>query len=102
MEGLGVERVVLKSKNKEQVLLELQKEYKLELDSILYMGDDIPDIPVLKIVGVSTCPSDACTDVKDIVDYHSRFAGGKGCVRDVIEQTLRVQNKWLSNLAFEW
>ena len=66
------------------------------------MGDDIPDIPVLKISGVSTCPQDASIDVKGIVDYQSPYDGGKACVRDVIEQTLRVQNKWLKDEAYHW
>ena len=102
LEGLGVEKVVLKSKNKVKVLDDLQKEYNLTLQEILYMGDDIPDLPVFPLVGVSTCPSDACIDVLKAVDYPSRFAGGKGCVRDVIEQTLRVQDNWLKEQAYEW
>ena len=66
------------------------------------MGDDIPDIPVLKEVGVSSCPQDAAIDVKANVDYQSPYDGGKACVRDVIEQTRRVQNKWLKDEAYHW
>ena len=69
---------------------------------MLYMGDDIPDIPVLKKVGVACCPQDACIDVKSNVDYQSPYDGGKACVRDVIEQTLRVQKKWLTDEAYHW
>ena len=54
----------------------------------------IPDIPLIKKVGVSCCPSDAVTDVKSVVDYVSHKKGGEGCVREIIEQVLRVQEKW--------
>ena len=74
----------------------------LQPDEIAYMGDDIPDIPVLHVAGLSACPQDAVSDVKANVHYQSPFLGGKTCVRDLIEQTLRCQNKWLSELAYEW
>ena len=68
--------------------------YSLKTEEILYVGDDIPDIPVMEKVGVSCCPSDAVPDVKEIVDYVSHKKGGEGCVREIIEQVLRVQGKW--------
>ena len=58
------------------------------------MGDDIPDIPVMEKSGVSSCPQDAVSDVKKKVDYISHKNGGCGCVREIIEQVLRVQKKW--------
>ena len=58
------------------------------------MGDDIPDIPVLKIVGLSCCPQDAVNEVKDICRYISSKNGGKGAVRDVIEQVMKIHGKW--------
>ena len=66
------------------------------MNEIVYMGDDIPDIPVMKKIGVPCCPNDAVPDVKQISIYVSKKNGGEGCVRDIIEQTLRVQNKWLT------
>jgi 3-deoxy-D-manno-octulosonate 8-phosphate phosphatase (KDO 8-P phosphatase) len=66
------------------------------------MGDDIPDYPVLKVVGVATCPQDAAIEIKQVSHYQSPFNGGQGCVRDVIEQTLRVQGKWFQEQAFHW
>ena len=80
----------------------LKEDYGFQDAEVLYMGDDIPDIPVLRMAGVSCCPQDAAIDVKEIVDYHSPIEGGKGCVRDVIEQTLRVQGNWLKESAFHW
>ncbi|MDG1334226.1 MAG: HAD hydrolase family protein [Crocinitomicaceae bacterium] len=100
--GLGIQEVRLKSFNKLDVYNDLKEKYNFDDAEVLYMGDDIPDYPVLKQVGVSTCPQDAAVEVKDISDYQSPFDGGKHCVRDVIEQTLRVQKKWFTKEAFEW
>ena len=58
------------------------------------MGDDVPDIPVMEKVGVSCCPKDAVSDVLAMADYVSPKKGGEGCVREVVEQVLRVQGKW--------
>ena len=99
---LGIKDVFLRSSNKLVVYNKLKEDYGFQDAEVLYMGDDIPDIPVLRMAGVSCCPQDAAIDVKEIVDYHSPIEGGKGCVRDVIEQTLRVQGNWLKESAFHW
>ncbi len=100
--NLGVNEVHLAVKRKLECYDNILLRFQLSPEEVLYMGDDIPDIPVLKKVGVSTCPQDACSDVKLLVDYQSHRNGGFGCVRDVIEQTLRLQGKWLLEEAFEW
>ena len=64
-------------------------------DNILFMGDDNPDIEVLKVVKIAACPSDASVDVKKVCNYISDKKGGQGCVRDVIEQVMRIHNKWI-------
>ncbi|MCH1478895.1 MAG: HAD hydrolase family protein [Crocinitomicaceae bacterium] len=99
---LGIKDVFLRSSKKIDVYNGIKEKYSIEDKQVLYMGDDIPDIPVLKIVGVSCCPQDAAIDVKEIVDYHSPLDGGKGCVREIIEQTLRVQGTWLNDKAYHW
>jgi 3-deoxy-D-manno-octulosonate 8-phosphate phosphatase (KDO 8-P phosphatase) len=99
---LGVTDVRLESSNKKEVFEELVKTFGVSAERSLYMGDDIPDIPLMKIIGTTTAPQDASIDVKAIVDYISPLNGGMGCVRDVIEQTLRVQGKWLGDGAFTW
>tara|TARA_B100000524_G_scaffold188747_2_gene97809 strand:+ start:6810 stop:7325 length:516 start_codon:yes stop_codon:yes gene_type:complete len=99
---LGINDVFLRSNNKIDVYNGIKEKYGIADKQVLYMGDDIPDIPVLHVAGVSCCPQDAAIDVKQVVDYHSPIDGGKGCVREVIEQTLRVQGKWLSKNAFQW
>ena len=69
-------------------------QYDLKKEEILYMGDDIPDYEVMKQVGVPCCPSDAATEIKEISIYISPFNGGEGCVRDIIEQTMRLKGIW--------
>lgn len=100
--NLGATEVCLKSSNKIEVYNSLKEKYGFTDEQVLYMGDDIPDYQVLKTVGVSTCPQDAAVEIKQIVDYQSPFMGGRHCVRDVIEQTLRVQGQWFKPEAFEW
>ncbi|MGB1518047.1 MAG: KdsC family phosphatase [Crocinitomicaceae bacterium] len=102
LENLGAREVVLKANNKLSHYNRLKQDYGFQDDEVLYMGDDIPDYEVLKKVGVSTCPQDAAVEIKGICDYQSPFGGGKHCVRDVIEQTLRVQKKWFDKSAFDW
>ena len=100
--GLGMNRVYLCAHSKMICYEEIKAEFNLTDKEIAYMGDDIPDIPVLKVAGLSACPQNAVIDVKSVVDYQSPFDGGETCVRDIIEQTLRVQGKWLSDLAYQW
>jgi 3-deoxy-D-manno-octulosonate 8-phosphate phosphatase (KDO 8-P phosphatase) len=76
-------------------LRELAESEGLDLANTVYMGDDIPDLGVMGMVGVPVCPADACHEVLDVAAYISQYAGGKGCVRDIIEQVLRAQGTWL-------
>jgi len=99
---LGITEVNLGCKNKIEVFEKLQKEYNLSADQILYMGDDIPDYKVMKKVGFAACPSDAAEEIKGISDYISPKKGGEGCVRDVVEQVLKLQGKWFDEDSFEW
>ncbi|MCK5820932.1 MAG: HAD hydrolase family protein [Bacteroidales bacterium] len=92
--GLGVIDVYLDSKNKLKDLTEFAHKYGLSFDEILYMGDDLPDVEVMRVVGLATCPSDAVEEVQSCSAYISDLAGGGGCVRDIIEQVMRAQKKW--------
>ena len=96
LKDLGIEEIFLGKDSKNSTYEMLIKKHNLNENEILYMGDDVPDIPVMKKVGVPCCPNDAVPDVKQISIYISKKNGGQGCVRDIIEQTLRVQNKWIS------
>lgn len=102
LEGLGVTEVHLRSSDKLAIYEDILKRHHLKDEEILYMGDDIPDIPVMKRVGTSTCPQDAVSEVKQASHYQSPFDGGKACVRDVIEQVLKVQGNWLNDDAYKW
>ncbi|MBM3432023.1 MAG: 3-deoxy-D-manno-octulosonate 8-phosphate phosphatase [Bacteroidetes bacterium] len=61
----------------------------------LYMGDDLPDLSAMMVVGLSACPSDAASELRAVANYISPYGGGRGCVRDVIEQVLRSNNHWI-------
>ena len=74
----------------------------LKPEQVLYMGDDIPDYEVMQEAGVPCCPADASEEIKSVAIYISHFNGGKGCVRDVIEQVLKVQGKWMNDDAYHW
>ena len=66
------------------------------------MGDDIPDYELMKLAGVSACPSDAAEEIRSVAHYISHFAGGKGCVRDVLEQVMKVQGNWMKDGDGHW
>ena len=100
--ALGVKDGYLKVSDKTEALEELVHIYELNLDEVLYMGDDIPDMHVMKACGLATCPADAAEEIKSICHYVSPRDGGKGCVRDVIEQVLKVQGKWMNNGDHTW
>ena len=93
-EELGVQKVYLGVHQKDDSFDDFVKENNLNSSEVLYMGDDIPDLSVMEKSGLSTCPKDAVTDVKDAADYISHKKGGDGCVREIIEQVLRVKGDW--------
>lgn len=102
-EGLGVEDVFMgcgvKIKTYEQYL----EKYAFQKSEVIYVGDDIPDYEVMQHCGCPCCPADACPDIKDISLYISTVNGGDGVGRDIVEQVLRAQGKWLSDAkAFGW
>lgn len=102
-EGLGVEDIYMKAAVKIKTYRSFLEKYNLKDDEIIYVGDDIPDYEVMKQCGCPCCPADACPDIKSISLYISDRAGGMGCGRDIIEQVLRTQEKWLSDAkAFGW
>ncbi|MFD0762030.1 KdsC family phosphatase [Lutibacter aestuarii] len=94
LEGLGIKDIYLGTHNKTIQLNDYLKKKNIKIENVLYMGDDIPDFPVMKEVGLPCCPKDAVPEIQDISLYISQKKGGNGCVRDVIEQVLKVQGKW--------
>ena len=102
-ENLGVEDIFMGCAVKLKVYQEFLANYGYAEEEIMYMGDDIPDYEIMQQVGCPVCPKDACSDIKELSIYVSDRNGGYGCGRDVIEQVLRAQGKWLeSEKAFGW
>lgn len=97
LEGLGVTDVFLGTHNKIEQFNQYLSNKNITADQVLYMGDDIPDYPVMTLVGLPTCPQDAVQEIKGVSKYISHKNGGKGAVRDVIEQVLKVHGKWNGN-----
>jgi len=94
LNGLGVKDVFMKVEDKKTCLQNYADQHKLQKKEILFMGDDMPDYPVMKTVGLACAPADAVPEIKDISRYISPVAGGMGCVRDVIEKVLKLNNAW--------
>lgn len=101
-EALGITDLYLGVAQKLGSLDDFMARHNLSADQILYMGDDVPDIPVMKRVGLPCSPVDAVPDVKMISTYISPYRGGEGCGRDVIEQVMKAQGKWMDSDAFGW
>lgn len=97
LKGLGITDIYLGAHHKMEQFEEYCDIYNIKPENVLYMGDDIPDLPVMQEVGLAACPQDAVMEIKAVSNYISHMDGGKGCVRDVIEQVLKVQGKWLGN-----
>lgn len=102
MSSLGVEQIYTGCANKMTTYSDFIKNNNLKPDEILCMGDDIPDYEMMSCCGVAACPADAAVEIKAISDYVSLYKGGRGCVRDVIEQVLRLQNQWFHPDAVNW
>ncbi|MCI7311032.1 MAG: HAD-IIIA family hydrolase [Prevotella sp.] len=102
-EKLGLEDIYMKAAVKITCYDDFLQKYGLQDNEVMYMGDDIPDYEVMQRCGCPCCPQDASPDIKKISLYVTSCKGGHGCARDVIEQTLRAQNKWMNDkIAFGW
>ncbi|MFO7720970.1 MAG: HAD-IIIA family hydrolase [Gillisia sp.] len=97
LRDLGITNIFLGIQDKVEKLDEFFDVYEINPENVVYMGDDIPDLYAMKMVGMPCCPQDAVPEIKAISRYISHKKGGKGCVRDVIEQVLKVQGKWMQN-----
>jgi 3-deoxy-D-manno-octulosonate 8-phosphate phosphatase (KDO 8-P phosphatase) len=102
MEALGVKHVYIGVESKYEVF----NKFLLSIDELpehtVYVGDDIPDFKPMKSAGLSVSPSDGAPEIKAIADYVSPWKGGEGCVRDILEQVMKVQGKWMNDDAFSW
>ncbi len=94
LQKLGVKEVHMGVNDKRSLVKKLVAEHHVQLDSVLYMGDDMPDYEAMKMAGVAACPKDAAFDIKSIASYISMANGGEGCVREVVEKVLKLNNHW--------
>ncbi|MFC4212525.1 KdsC family phosphatase [Pedobacter lithocola] len=92
--NLGIKDVFLAAGDKVEIFNRYIADNKIKASDVLYMGDDIPDLKVMKLVGLPTCPADAVEEIKDISEFISPFDGGKAAARDIIEKVMKVQGKW--------
>ena len=99
---LGISDIYMTSHNKMDDFRLFMNKHRLLPEDILYMGDDIPDYEVMQQVGFPVCPSDAVEEIKSVSRYISDRSGGQGCVRDIIEQVLRLHGKWMEEDAVHW
>jgi 3-deoxy-D-manno-octulosonate 8-phosphate phosphatase (KDO 8-P phosphatase) len=91
---LGITEIHMSMLNKRAFIATYIEKNKLRPEEVLYMGDDLPDLPAMPVVGLSTCPADAAIEIREAVQYVSHLNGGQGCVRDVIEKVLRLKDEW--------
>lgn len=102
-EGLGVQEIHIGASVKVKIYDDLKQRHNLSDEEIMYMGDDIPDYEIMQLCGLPVCPKDAVPEIKQISRYISHINGGEGCGRDVIEQVLKAQGKWMNDKqAFGW
>lgn len=99
---LGVKEIYMKSRIKINDLNDYMQKTGYKVEEILYSGDDIPDYQVMKTVGLSVAPADAAFEIRGIAKYISHLKGGDGIARDVIEQVMKAQGKWMGEEAFGW
>ncbi len=102
LHALNITDVFLGVENKVEMLRQYLASKQIDPSQVLFMGDDIPDYEIMQEVGLPTCPSDAAEEIKKISRYISHFPGGRGCVRDVLEQVMKVQGKWMNHDAYTW
>ncbi len=102
LEYLGIKDVFLGAHEKLDIFNTYLSKKNVSTSEVLYMGDDLPDYPCLKAASIGACPHDSAVEIREIANYISHINGGKGCVRDVIEQTLRLHNKWFDKDSFKW
>ena len=101
-ELIGIKHIYAGSLRKLPALFDFLEMNNLKAEDVMYMGDDLPDYPVMKAVGVPVCPMDAAPEIKAISHYISDKNGGEGCIRDVLEQVMRAQGPWMDPEKMDW
>ena len=102
LKTLNLTDIFIRVSNKIVVFNQYIKQKNVDASQVMYMGDDIPDYKVMQMAGLPVCPADAAEEIKSISKYISSYKGGHGCVRDIIEQLMKIQGTWMNDDAFEW
>ena len=100
--ALHIKDVFLGIDHKMEIFDKYLSDNGLKAEQVLFMGDDIPDYEIMLRAGIATCPADAAEEIRKVAIYISHAMGGKGCVRDVIEQVLKIQGKWMNDDGYHW
>lgn len=100
--GLGVKFIYMSISKKLPTYKEFRDQFNLKDEEIMYMGDDIPDYEIMKVVGLPCAPKDAVSEIKECATFISSRNGGEGCAREVIEEVMKAQGKWMNDEAFGW
>jgi len=100
--GLGIEQIYLGQKNKMAAFEEVCRVFDVTPEDVAYMGDDMPDFPVLQQAGIACCPADAASDIKEICNYISPVNGGQGCARNLLETAMKLHNTWWNEDSHNW
>lgn len=102
LKGLGIAHVYMGAGEKLPVFRQFLEVTGLKSEQVIYIGDDMPDLPVMEMAGIAIAPADAAEDVRRNADLVTQKAGGKGCVREVIEAVMKHQGKWYASDSFIW
>ncbi len=102
LESLNLTDIYTRVSNKIETFNHYLKQKNVDASQVLFMGDDIPDYKVMQMAGLPVCPADAAEEIKSISKYISSCKGGHGCVRDIVEQLMKIQGTWMNEDAFEW
>lgn len=100
--GLGVQEIYLGQKNKVAAFQKVCEDFGVQAAEVAYMGDDMPDMPVLKLAGMACCPADAAEDIKEVCHYISPVNGGLGCARELLERAMKLQGRWWNDDTHTW
>ncbi len=99
---LGIKHIYMGVRDKLESLTDFIDKTGVKAEEILFMGDDLVDLPVMEKIGIPTCPIDAVNEIKAVSKYISDKKGGEGCVRDIIEQVMRAQENWQNEYSYYW
>lgn len=94
LEKLGINDIHMSVNDKKEFVADYLSKNNISKEQVLFMADDLPDLPAMSIVGLPCCPADAITEIKEVVQYISPLKGGDACVRDVVEKVLKLNDHW--------